>query len=187
MSETGGDPLAADRQIMARLAAGETAPIVDLYDRYGGLVFSIVYGIVGDAALAEDLVQEVFLRVWRSAVSYRPESGSVRAWLLMIARHRAIDEWRRTRRERDWISLEALASGWKVSNEDKVGDPFLYRAMAQLPAEQQQVVELAYFSGMTVSEIAERLSLPPGTIKSRLRLAMVKLRARLGVSNDNQQ
>jgi RNA polymerase sigma-70 factor (ECF subfamily) len=182
MSATGNDPLAADQKVMARLAAGETAPIVELYDRYGGLVFSIVYGIVGDKALAEDLVQDVFVRVWRSAASYRPESGAVRAWLLMIARHRAIDEWRRMRRQGDSISLESLASGRKPMNEDKVSDPFLYRAMAQLPEEQRQVVELAYFSGLTAPEIAERLGAPLGTVKSRLRLAMVKLREELGVA-----
>jgi RNA polymerase sigma-70 factor (ECF subfamily) len=186
MSSASIDPLAADQKVMARLAAGETSPIIELYDRYGGLVFSIVFGIVGDASLAEDLVQEVFVRIWRSAASYRPESGSVRAWLAMIARHRAIDEWRRRRRESKWISLDGPASDWKVMNEDRVNDPFLYRAIAQLPAEQEQVVELAYFYGLTASEIAERLGLPVGTIKSRLRLAMVKLRAELGASTHNQ-
>jgi RNA polymerase sigma-70 factor (ECF subfamily) len=185
MSAPGDDPLAADQKVMARLAAGETAPIIELYDRYGSLVYSVVYGIVGDEALTEELVQEVFLRVWRSAASYRSESGPVRAWLLMIARHRAIDEWRRLRRERNWISLEAVASGWRLTNEDRVSDPFLYEAMSQLPTEQQQVVELAYYAGLTVPEIAERLGLPPGTVKSRLRLAMVKLRARLDDPTDN--
>lgn len=185
MSLNGSEPPELDRQIMARLAAGETTPIVDLYDRYGSLVYSIIFGIIGDASVTEDLVQEVFLRIWRSAASYRPESGSVRAWLLVIARHRAIDEWRRLRREREWISLEVATSGWRLMNEDRVSDPFLYQAMAQLPPEQQQVVELAYFAGLTAPEIAERLGMPIGTIKSRLRLAMSKLRARLDGSTEN--
>jgi RNA polymerase sigma-70 factor (ECF subfamily) len=185
MSRT-SDPLVEDQQIMARLAQGETAAIAELYERYGGLVFSLALRIVGDVALAEDLVQEVFVRVWRSAANYRPESGSVRTWLLIIARHRAIDEWRRRRRESAWTGLEAVAIGRRAASEDSLNDPFVYQAMAELPDEQQQVIELAYFYGLTMSEIADRLDLAPGTVKSRMRLAMTKLRARLGAGTEHK-
>ena len=185
-STSGIDSSEQDRQILQHLARGETDPITELYDRYGQLVFSLIVRIVGDSAIAEDLVQEVFVRVWHSASSYRPESGTVRAWLLAIAHHRAVDEWRRHRREQGWLSLDDTTTEWLAIQEDQVSDPFVNRAMAELPGEQRQVVELAYFHGFTLAEIASQLNLAPGTVKSRIRLAMTKLRLRLAAPEGRQ-
>src|SRR5712691_10654146 len=95
-----------DREIVAGIVGGDTAAVAELYDHYGRLVFSVAIGIVGDSAVAEEIVQDVFVRVWRSAATYRPDGASVRAWLLAIAHHRAVDEWRRRRKEQGWVSLD---------------------------------------------------------------------------------
>jgi RNA polymerase sigma-70 factor (ECF subfamily) len=175
-----------DQQLLARLAQGETAPMAELYDRYGRLVYSLIFSIVADAAVAEELVQEVFVRVWRSAAGYRPEMGSVRVWLLAIAHHRAVDEWRRCRPEQGWINLDATDMEWLAVTDSETKDPFIYQAINGLPDDQRQVVELAYFHGLTMSELAGRLNLPLGTVKSRLRLAMMKLRTRLGATEEDK-
>jgi RNA polymerase sigma-70 factor, ECF subfamily len=169
-----------DQQLLARLAQGETAPIAGLYDRYGGLVYSLILGIVADSSLAEDLVQEVFVRVWRSAATYRPALGSVKTWLMAIAHHCAIDEWRHRRQEQGWISLDTIDIERLAARDSDPRDPLLYQALADLPADQRQVIELAYFHGLTMSEIASWLHLATGTVKSRLRLGLTKLRVQLG-------
>jgi RNA polymerase sigma-70 factor (ECF subfamily) len=176
------DGLARDHTTLQRVAQGDRAAVAELYDRYGRLVFALSVRIVGDPAVAEELVQEVFVRAWRSAASYRPELGSVRAWLLAIAHHRSIDELRRARKEQGWISLEAASPALLKSEDDHLGDPLVERALQALPAEQHAVIDLAYFQGLTVMDIATRLDLPPGTVKSRMRLALHKLRAYLGVN-----
>jgi RNA polymerase sigma-70 factor, ECF subfamily len=171
-----------DRGIMARLAHGETEAAADLYKHYGRLVFSIIYKVIQNTAVAEDLVQDVFVRAWKAAATYRPELGSVRAWLVAIAHHRAVDEWRHRRKESDWLILDETVPD--KTAEESPSDPFVYRALQELPAEQRQVIELAYFHGLTMSEIAARLKLAPGTVKSRARLALVKLRALLDVEQE---
>jgi RNA polymerase sigma-70 factor (ECF subfamily) len=181
------DILERDRQILQRIGqpgdAG-TAAVAELYDAYGRLVFSLIVKMVGVPTVAEELVQDVFVRVWRSAPTYQPELGSVRAWLLAIAHHRAVDELRRWRKERDWISLEKANPDGLGTVEDTLGDPLVSRAMATLPPEQFQVIQLAYFHGLSGPEIAARLNLPAGTVKSRIRLALEKLRSALGVDKD---
>ena len=171
-----------DQQVLARMARGDVGAVGELYDCYDRLVFAIIIKIIGDPAITEELMQEVFVRAWRSAASFRPELGSVRAWLLAIAHHRAIDELRRSRKEQGCISLEAASPSQLGSADDNFGDPLVERALRSLPPEQQAVIELAYFQGLTVNEIAVRLDLPPGTVKSRIRLAMDKLRTFLGVN-----
>lgn len=174
---------ARDRRIMARLAHGETEAAADLYEHYGRLVFSVIYKVIQNTAVAEDLVQDVFVRAWQAAATYRPELGSVRAWLVAIAHHRAVDEWRRRRKESGWLTLDEAGSAGTAA-EGTPSDPFVYQALQDLPAEQRQVIELAYFHGLTMNEIAARLKLAPGTVKSRARLALVKLRVLLGVEQE---
>jgi RNA polymerase sigma-70 factor (ECF subfamily) len=116
------------------------------------------------------------MRVWRSAAQFHPELGSVRTWILVIAHHCAVDEWRRRRKERDWINIESEEMEWKLSIEDEQNDPFILQALADLPENQRQIVELAYFQGWTMDQIARQLHLPVGTVKSRMRLAMDKLK-----------
>jgi len=178
------DILERDRQILRRIGQpgeGATTAVAELYDLYGRLVFSLIIKIVGDSAVAEELVQDVFVRVWRSAATYQPALGSVRTWLLAIAHHRAVDELRRRRKEQDWISLEKCHLDKLYIGEETVADPLMGRALAALSPEQRQVIQLAYFQGFTGLEIAARLNLPVGTVKSRIRLALEKLRSVLGV------
>ncbi len=177
---------ASDAELVAHLAAGEQWPMGVLYDRYARLVFSMVLKILHDQERAEDIVQEVFVRVWRGADSFCASRGNFVNWLLGIAHHRAIDELRRqgSRGRRVVIvdAEDALSSvpdpaegpaemAWITQQRLAVR-----QAMQQLPAEQRQTIELAYFGGLTQREIAEHTGTPLGTVKTRMRLALQKLR-----------
>lgn len=171
---------------MAQLAAGEVWVMEVLYDRYARLVFSMVLKILHDQELAEDIVQEVFVRVWRGADSFHAARGNFISWLLGIAHHRAIDELRRQgSRSRHAVIVDdedVLQSvphpgdgpaemAWITQQRQAVRT-----AMQQLPAEQRQTIELAYFGGLTQREIAAHTGTPLGTVKTRMRLALQKLR-----------
>ena len=160
-----------------------------LYDRYGRLVFTVAVHVVGDAETAEEITQDVFVRVWEGAHTYRPEVAKVSSWLVSITRHRAIDELRRrgSRPEKDsaaWpedIGLDHL-DGLPVLNgpDEAVESHFQRRGIRKvlqtLPAEQRQVLGLAYFKGLSHSQIAALINEPLGTVKSRIRQAMHKVR-----------
>jgi RNA polymerase sigma-70 factor, ECF subfamily len=163
--------------------------ISELYDRYGRLIYTIAIHVVGDAETAEEITQDVFVRVCEGARSYRPEMARVSSWLVSIARHRAIDELRRrgVRPEKDSIDWpeEADPSGLddllmedgpEEAAETTLQQRNLRQVIASLPPDQRQVLGLAYFKGMSHNEIAGLLGEPLGTVKSRIRLAMQKLR-----------
>ena len=173
---------------MTRLAMRDIRAFEALYDRYGTLVYSTALRVVGDVQLAEDIAQEVFLRIWRRPDHYVPERGRFVTWLLSVARNGAVDQIRtRGRRRRH------ETAGEEVERElpaDEGQDPALMaqladerqkvrRALASLPLEQRRVIEMAYYGGYTQQEIAEMLSQPLGTVKTRIRLGMQKLRATL--------
>jgi RNA polymerase sigma-70 factor (ECF subfamily) len=149
--------------------------------------FSLAYRICGRRGLAEDVVQEAFLTLWRSKARYDRARGSVRSWLLAIVHNRAVDALRResatTSRDvhDDGISA-TIAAGERTDAEvERRSDAQLVRrALEELPSEQRQVIELAYFGGFTHSELAEMLDLPAGTVKGRMRLGLRKLRVALG-------
>ncbi len=170
---------------MARIARGEATALGELYDRYGRVVFGLVFRMVGSPEAAEEIAQDAFHSVWRNAPSYRPDRGSVRTWLLAISRNAAID-WRRTkgkRVERETLIEEAAV----LVSETLVDDRVVARlraervrsAVASLPEEQAQVLTLAFWGGLSQSEIAARTGTPLGTVKSRVHLAMAKLRVLL--------
>jgi RNA polymerase sigma-70 factor (ECF subfamily) len=178
----------SDEELMALLSRQEQQAFAALFERYCNLVFSVSMHIVRDSALAEDLVQEVFLRLWRRPDRYQAERGRFLPWLLSVVRHRAIDEQRsRGRRQ----SHEDLASDPAATLPARSsGDPMLAalvsesqatvrEALRALPDEQRRTIELAYFGGLTQREIAEKLDQPLGTVKTRIRLGMLKLRAAL--------
>jgi RNA polymerase sigma-70 factor, ECF subfamily len=163
-----------------------------LYDRYGRLVYSVAIHIVGDSETAEEITQDVFVRTCEGAHGYRPEAGKVSSWLVSITRHRAIDELRRrgTRPEQNSVSLtsddetgtleiKADEDGPEELVEGRVERKRIRQGIAGLPFDQRQVVELAFFQGMTHSEMADFLGEPLGTVKSRVRLAMQRLRSAL--------
>jgi RNA polymerase sigma-70 factor, ECF subfamily len=172
----------ADEDLMPLVEAADAEAFAALYDRHGRAAYSLAYRIMGDKQEAEDVVQDAFIRVWRSAGGYRVGRGSVRTWILSIVHNRGIDQIRsraHLRRKQDEIEAsaptsepsEAFAETWKNSQREQVRE-----ALNTLPQEQLQILELAYFSGYTHVEIAEQLDLPLGTVKGRMRLGLQKIR-----------
>lgn len=177
-----------DRQLITTIALGDPEALVMLYDRYGRMAFGLAYRILGDAATAEEVVQDAFLRVWRQAESFDANRGNVRAWLFSIVHHRAIDLLRgrygkrRTESALDEIE-HALATPdiWGEVSQTLQQEQ-IRTAVRELPVEQRHTIELAFFEGLTHSEIAERTGVPLGTIKSRMRLGLRKLRDALATT-----
>ncbi|MFO0634447.1 MAG: sigma-70 family RNA polymerase sigma factor [Nannocystaceae bacterium] len=170
-----------DVALMREAARGELTAISAIYDRFAGLLMTMAEKILTDRAMAEDLVHDVFLEVWRHAASYDPTRGSVRAWLLVRLRSRALDRLRsaKTRRE---VATDDGEPGHAPAEEreDPVLEPdrkAVRRALAELPVEQREVIELAYFHGLSSSEIAARMGSPLGTVKSRTAAGLAKLRS----------
>jgi RNA polymerase sigma-70 factor (ECF subfamily) len=158
------------------------------YDRYVNLVFSIALTIVGNHTTAEEIVQDVFLKIWKKNHTYQPEQSKLNTWLSAIARNRSIDELRKkhTRveaRQVPWIEIDQQQDQDEAGPEErvqlKIEQRVVRRALSQLPEDQRQVIWLAYFYGLTQSQIAQQLDLPLGTVKTRIRLGMQKLRALL--------
>jgi RNA polymerase sigma-70 factor (ECF subfamily) len=173
----------ADEDLMALVEGGDSGAFAALYDRHGRAAYSLAYRMAGERQAAEDLVQDAFLDVWRAAGSYRAERGSVRTWVLTIVHNRGIDQIRSAasrRRVQDRVEAtsslsqpsEAFSEAWRNSQRSQVR-----KALKDLPSEQLQVLELAYFSGYTHTEIADLLGLPLGTVKGRMRLGLKKIRA----------
>lgn len=187
--DAGGAGDAGDAALVARMAGGDEQALGALYDRWSPVVQSLVQYIVRDPAEAEDVVEETFWQAWRQAGRYQAARGGVSTWLLTIARSRALDRLRALRRRRaelvpladlaDVVASEAPTPA--AASELRERAAMVAGALRELPAEQRQALELAYFSGLSQSEIAERTGQPLGTIKTRMRLAMQKLRGRLAV------
>jgi len=175
-----------DLQALKRMADGDADAVGELYDRHARRVYSLAFRILGDARDAEDIVQEVFVQAWRQASRYTTTRGVVAAWLLTLARGRAIDRLR-ARRARADQNAAALAADQAVDPEPPVDwqvlsaeqTRLLRAALEQLPLLQRVAIELAYFEGLTHVEIAARLEEPLGTVKTRIRLALTKLRETL--------
>lgn len=174
---------ARDEAALAGMARGEGEALAELYDRHAGPIYSLALRILGDAAEAEDVVQEVFTQAWRQASRYNAGRGAVAAWLLTLARSRAIDRLR-ARRARpglvvDERAADQLASAGPAADAQVLSFEQVSRvraALDELPLLQRAAIELAYFEGLTHAEIAARLEQPLGTVKTRIRLAMLKLR-----------
>jgi len=176
----------SEAELMRQVAAGEIGGLETLYDRYHSMAYALALRITTETGLAEDVVQDSFLGVWRNAARYAEDKGSVRGWLLAIVRHRAIDAMRRHRasvaigEEADEAVPAALTLPdiWpEVAGH--LDAEQIRRAMTALPPAQRDVIELAYFDGLTQREIAERTHAPLGTVKSRIRLGLASLRDQL--------
>jgi RNA polymerase sigma-70 factor (ECF subfamily) len=183
---------APDAQLVRRMAAGEDAALGDLYDRYGKMVYALALAIVREPADAEEVVVDAFGQAWRQAASFDAARGSAAAWLATIARSRALDTIRaRGRRARAHersalLSDEGLAAPVAAAGADPSrrverteARRLVSQALAALPGPQRAAIELAYFEGLSHSEIAERLAEPLGTVKTRIRTGMEKLRSLL--------
>ncbi len=171
---------------MALVHAGEARAFEVIFDRHAAPAFSLAYRMCGRAAMAEDIVQDAFLSLWRTGARYDRSRGSVRAWVLATVHHRAIDAFRReasrqSQDVRDDTAAERVPSQELTELEAVRNDQARHvrAALQELPADQRQVIELAYFGGFTHSQIAEILKLPAGTVKGRMRLGLSKLRASL--------
>lgn len=180
-----GEPAApeSDAALVARMARGDRAALSTLYSRHAARLLALALQILKDREEAEDTIHDVFLEAWQKAATYSEERGAVGAWLSLRARSRAIDRRRSVPRTRA-VPLEALGADGPV---DPSVDPTrrqdqrrLGQAFAVMTADEQQVIVLGYFEGLTSSEIAEQLGTPIGTVKSRTRSALVKLRGAFG-------
>jgi len=182
---------------MQRLSVRDRQAFEEIYDRYGDLVYSTALRVLRDTHLAEDISQETFVRLWRKPESYVAERGRFLTWLISVTRNRAVDEVRaRGRRQRYETAspeeqereLPAGTANDPVLNADLAEQRRVVRAaLAELPAEQRQVIELAFFGGLTQQEIADRLAQPLGTVKTRVRLGMQKLRAALAPATRSER
>ena len=172
----------ADEDLISLVETADAEAFATLYDRHSRAAFSLAYRMMGERQASEDLAQDAFLKVWRSASSYRAERGSVRTWILSIVHNRGIDQIRsqasrRRRQEEIEASAprsqpsEAFAETWRNSQREQVRE-----ALGTLPPEQLKILELAYFSGYTHVELSDLLGLPLGTVKGRMRLGLKKIR-----------
>ncbi len=174
-----------DEALLERIARGEQGAIGELYDRYQGLIYGMATRITGDRTLAQDVVQDTFLGIWRNAPSYASERASGRTWILSVAHHRAVDVVRRRRPHSQLPDPELPPPAALVSPDvwpevaRNLDAKVVRRALSKLPDAQREAVELAYFGGLTQHEIARRTDAPLGTVKSRVRLGLGALRRTL--------
>ena len=170
----------SDEAVVALCARSDETALAELYDRYGRSAFGLAFRILRDEALAEDAVQEAFLAVWRGAVRYVPERGKASSWILTLVHRRAVDLVRHEERRRaePLPETEPRATGASVEDLAWLGleRERVQAALAQLPDQQREALELAYYGGFTQSELAERLGEPLGTIKSRMFAGLARLR-----------
>jgi len=162
--------------LLRRLSGGDPSALGELFDLYAGLVNGLCLRILRDAAEAEDVVQEVFLQAWRQASRYDPQRGSPEAWLCTMARTRSLDRLRRRAARREEPGDKAPAATAVPRPEETLA---VRQALAALSVDQRAALELAYYEGLTQSEIAERLHEPLGTVKTRIRTALLRLREAL--------
>jgi RNA polymerase sigma-70 factor (ECF subfamily) len=175
---------ATDEVLAARMQHGDSRAFELLYDRHAARALRVARALVGDRELAEEVVQEAFLSVWRNAGRYDPRLGSFRAWALSVVRYRAIDLLRVRRKEAgdqfvgddEFFTLPDEKADTEAAAVQRLEMVRIRRQLAQLPRPQRELIVLAYFGGLSHSELATQLSLPLGTVKGRMRLALAKLR-----------
>ncbi|MCI0439851.1 MAG: sigma-70 family RNA polymerase sigma factor [Chloroflexi bacterium] len=181
----------SDEALLKAFQRKDLDALAAFYDRHARAALAVAYRVLGDRGAAEDVVQEAFIALWRSAESFDPDRGAVRSWFLSIVRHRAIDVTRGRAFGKERISLDdaqiepRYPDAWQQTAASLEKERIL-KAMDELPQEQREAVTLAYFDGYTQQEIAERAGVPIGTIKGRMRLAMKKLRGILTESDTGE-
>ena len=188
-----------DPELMVSLARGDATALAEIFDRYADVIFRVAFRRLGDRQLAEEVVQDTWLTLWDRAELFDPAAGSLVAWLSTIARNRAVDRLRALGRRPGALPLSAvfaadtgddraLAAGQVLMSEDQARDPqmvldelelrdTMLQALTQIPADERQVLELAYYGDLTQPEIAQRLGWPLGTVKTRTRRGLLRLRA----------
>jgi RNA polymerase sigma-70 factor (ECF subfamily) len=174
---------APELSLLAQIQNGDEDALVALHSRYANLVFSVAYRVLNDQMAAEEVTQDTFMRLWRKSASFDPEKGRFVTWLLTVTRRLAIDRlrsWQRREPQRATLFIDENPQLWEqVLSVDGYSDlrGSLVSAIRELPESQREVIELAYFYGMSHSDIAQYLQAPLGTVKTRIRQGMQKLRS----------
>ena len=175
----------SDEALLKEIAGGAVWAMDSLYERYSRMLYSVAYRMVADHQIAEDLLQDAFLAVWRRSTTYSPQTGAARSWLISILHHRTIDHLRRMRRRSGIVEapLEELELDETTAFPDvwdeawrSIKSSQVRAALMKIPTEQRLVIELAYFQGWTHAEIAEGTEIPLGTVKARMRLGLHHLK-----------
>jgi RNA polymerase sigma-70 factor, ECF subfamily len=176
-----------DIELLRHIAAGDRTSFAEFYDRHSTLMFSVACRILNDAGEAEDVLQEAFLQIWEKAAMFDPKLGKASSWAAILVRNKAIDRIR-TWQRRTRLAEEAGAEQGIAANVENTANETIYghenaklvqSAIVELPVEQRQAIELAFFSGLTQDEISKKLNQPLGTIKARIRRGLLKLRDQL--------
>lgn len=169
----------SDEALLAQMALGDERALAELYDRFGRVAYGLAVRVLRDRTLAEDAVQDAFLGAWRTAAGFDPTRGTVSTWLMTLVHRRAVDLVRREdRRKTDVLDDAPIASSGTTDEEAALREERrrVQSALARLPSDQREALELAYYGGLTQSELAERLGVPLGTVKSRVFAGLGKLR-----------
>jgi RNA polymerase sigma-70 factor (ECF subfamily) len=173
-------PQMTDSMLMSRIRSGDEDALAVLHDRYASVVYSVALRVLGETTQAEDILQEIFLQLWRNPQGFDARRGNLGAWLAVIARHRAIDQLRRRRPESEIEDVViSVDTRLEQSTDRNLAIAKVRAAVERLPAEQRQPLELAFFQGLTHAEIASKTGEPLGTIKTRIRAALLALRKAL--------
>jgi RNA polymerase sigma-70 factor, ECF subfamily len=176
-----------DIELLRQIAAGDRTSFAEFYDRHSTLMFSVACRILRDPSEAEDVLQEAFMQIWEKAAKFDPKLGKASSWAAILVRNKAVDRIRASQR-RIRLAEEAGAEQGAVNNVDDTANEAVYghekanliqSAIVELPMEQRQAIEMAYFSGLTQDEISKKLNQPLGTIKARIRRGLLKLRDQL--------
>ena len=184
MSTVGLQPGSADAALIARIRSGEQDAMAELYDRYSSLVYSVALRVLTDTGAAEDVLQEVFMQLWRHPASFDARRGSLGPWLAVIARHRAIDALRKRRPQTELEDVViAIESDLEGAAERARAAETVRASLRAMPAKQRAALEMAFFQGMTHTEIAAETGEPLGTIKTRIRTALEALRRALNAGS----
>lgn len=184
----GGDAVTSDEDLLVAVSRGDQAAFAALYDRLGGLVYGVVKRVVRDPSQSEEVAQEVLVEVWRTSARFDPDKGSAQTWILTMAHRRAIDRVRSEQSSRD--RTDRIGRRDRQREFDEVAEEVELRfehqqvreALAALTDLQREAVELAYYRGYTYREVAEMLDTPLGTIKTRMRDGLIRLRDAMGVT-----
>jgi RNA polymerase sigma factor (sigma-70 family) len=184
-------PAAEDAALLTRIVQRDPTALSTLYDRYVRIIYSLAFKTLRSAEESEEVVLDVFAQVWRIADRYDPKKGRVDTWLFTLARSRTIDRLRKIRRSQPAASTQDVELQDKSDRTDLFADLFIQErrkqviaALKTIPNDQRIVLELAYYQGLTQSEIATQMNLPIGTVKTRTRLGLSKLRSVLGSHDD---
>ena len=168
-----------DEQLLTEIARGDERALAELYDRFGRVAYGLALRVLRDRALAEDAVQDAFLAAWRTAAAFDPRRGKAQTWLLTLVHRRAVDLVRREERRRaDQLDDAPVSAGPSTEETAAVREQrrAVQAALARLPPDQRHALELSYYGGLTQAELAERLGIPLGTVKSRVFAGLAALR-----------